>query len=45
MVDEYVILKAYDGKLVRVPFDRKDKYLRTQEIIKFYIQKGKSFEI
>ena len=44
MVDKYVILKAYDGKIVRVPFDKKDEYLRTQEIIKFYIQKGKSLK-
>ena len=31
---EYVIVKSYDGKLVRVPVEKKDKYLQAQEKIK-----------
>ena len=41
---EYVLVKSYDGKLVRVELDKKDNYLKTQEIIKELLESGKSIE-
>ena len=39
-----VTLKSYDGKLVRVPEEKKEEYLRNQERIKMYLDEGKSIE-
>lgn len=39
-----ITLKSYDGKLVRVPEDKKEEYLRNQERIKMYLDEGKSLE-
>jgi len=39
---EYVILKSYDGKLVRVPTEKKEEYIKKQEQIKRYIKDGKT---
>lgn len=41
---EYVTVRSYDGKLVRVEVSKKDEYLRTQEKIKYLIKSGKSLE-
>lgn len=37
-----IILKSYDGKLVRVPEEKKEEYERNQELIKMYLEQGKS---
>ena len=39
-----ITLKSYDGKLVRVPEEKKEEYLRNQERIKMYLAEGKSIE-
>ena len=41
---EYVTLKSYDGSLVRVPFDKKEEYIKTQEEIKELLNNGKSID-
>ncbi len=41
---EYVTVKSYDGKLVRIEIDKKDEYLKTQEQIKKLLDSGKSKE-
>ena len=41
---EYVTLKSYDGKMVRVPFEKKDEYIRNQRIIKACIEQGKGLK-
>lgn len=43
-MEGYVTLKSYDGKLVRVPEEKKDEYLRNQERIRVYLDEGKSME-
>lgn len=43
-MEEYVILKSYDNKLVRVPILKKDEYLKTQEYIKHLLKQGKTKE-
>ena len=40
----YITLKSYDGKLVRVLEEKKDEYLRNQERIKMYLDEGKSIK-
>lgn len=42
MEDEYVFLKSYDDKIVKVPIDKKDEYLRNQKLIKQYLEEGKN---
>ena len=39
-----VTLKSYNGKLVRVPEEKQEEYLRNQERIKMYLDEGKSIE-
>ena len=41
---EYITLTSYNGKLVRVPIDKKEEYLRKQEQIKMYLEQGKDIE-
>ena len=41
---EYVTLESYDGKMVRIHVEKKEEYLRNQEIIKSYLEQGKSIE-
>ena len=43
-MEEYVTLKSYDEKLVRVPVEKKEEYLRNQEIVKGFLAEGKSIE-
>lgn len=38
---EYVTLKSYDGKMVRVPLEKKDEYIRNQKLIKMYLGKAR----
>ena len=37
-------LKSYDGNMVKVPEEMKDKYLRSQDKIKRYLEQGKTKE-
>lgn len=39
-----VTVKSYDGKMVRVPLEKKEEYLRNQEKIKSYLSSGKTIE-
>lgn len=41
---EYVMLMSYDGKMVRVPLEKKEEYLKNQKKIKSLIDKGKSID-
>ena len=41
---EYVTLKSYDGTLVRVSFDKKEEYIKTQEKIKELLNNGKTID-
>ena len=41
---EYVMLKSYDDKIVRVPIEKKEEYEQTQIMIKKYIESGKKVE-
>ena len=41
---EYITLKSYDGKMVRVPIEKKEEYIRNQEKIKIYLEQGKTIE-
>ena len=41
---EYVTLESYDGKMVRVPVDKKAEYIKTQQKIRVYIEEGKTKE-
>ena len=41
---EYITVESYDGKMVRVPMDKKEEYLRKQKQIKMYLEQGKDIE-
>ena len=41
---EYITLTSYNGKLVRVPIDKKEEYIRKQKQIKMYLEQGKDIE-
>ena len=41
---EYITLKSYDGKMVRVPYEKKEKYLQNQNKIKSLIKEGKNID-
>ena len=43
-MEDKVIVKSYDGKLVRIPLSKKEEYLKKQEEIKFLLKSGKSKE-
>ena len=43
-MEDLVIVKSYDGKLVRVPLSKKDEYLKQQNEIKNLIDSGKTKE-
>lgn len=42
MMEEFVTLKSYDGKLVSVPIKKKEKYIETQQRIQKLIKDGKN---
>ncbi|MGN1358308.1 MAG: hypothetical protein ACI4WU_02955 [Bacilli bacterium] len=37
---QYVTVKSYDGKMVRIPVNKKEEYLEKQRLIKQYINQG-----
>ena len=41
---EYITLKSYDGKMVKVPYEKKEEYLKNQNRIKSLIDEGKSID-
>lgn len=41
---EYVTVKSYDGKLVRVPEEKLEEYIKSQEEIKKYLKEGKTIK-
>lgn len=43
-MEEKVIVKSYDGKLVSVPLNKKEEYLKIQKEIKRLLDSGKSKE-
>jgi len=43
-MEEKVIVKSYDGKLVSIPIDKKEEYLRIQNEIKILLESGKTKE-
>lgn len=40
----YVTVKSYNGKLVRVPLERKEEYIENQNKINLYLREGKTIE-
>ena len=43
-MDDLITLESYDGKLVKVPIEKKEEYIETQRRIKMYLQEGKTIE-
>ena len=43
-MEEKVIVKSYDGKLVSVPLNKKEEYLNIQKKIKRLLDNGKTKE-
>ena len=43
-MDDIVTVKSYDGKLVRVPLNKKEEYLNKQKEIKRLLDSGKTKE-
>lgn len=43
-MEEKVIVKSYDGKLVSVPLSKKEEYLNIQKEIKRLLDNGKTKE-
>ena len=41
---EYITVKSYDGKIVRIPAEKKDEYSTNQGKIELYLSEGKSIE-
>ena len=39
-----ITVKSYDGKMVRIPEEKREEYLRNQERIKMYLEEGKTKE-
>ena len=37
-----ITVKSYDGKMVRIPEEKKEEYERNQKLIKMYLDKGKT---
>ena len=37
-----ITLESYDGKMVRVPEEKKKEYERNQKLIKMYLEQGKT---
>lgn len=40
----YITVKSYDGKMVRIPEEKREEYLRNQKRIKMYLEEGKTKE-
>ena len=43
-MEDIVTVKSYDGKLVRVPLNKKEEYLNKQKEIKRLLDSGKTKE-
>ena len=43
-MEEKVIVKSYDGKLVSIPLDKKEEYLKKQKEIQMLLKSGKTKE-
>ena len=41
---KYIMVKSYDNKIVRIPEDKKEEYLNTQEKIKHLLKQGKTLQ-
>ena len=41
---EYITVKSYDGKIVRIPAEEKEEYLKNQNLIKKYLDEGKNYK-
>ncbi len=39
-----ITVKSYDGKLVRIPEEKKEEYEKNQKLIKMYLEQGKTKE-
>ena len=39
-----IAVKSYNGKIVQIPEEKKEEYLRNQEKIKKYLEEGKTKE-
>ncbi len=39
-----ITVKSYDGKMVRIPEEKKEEYERCQELIRQYLKEGKTEE-
>ena len=39
-----ITVKSFDGKMVRIPEEKREEYLRNQERIKRYLEQGKTKE-
>ena len=37
-----ITIKSYDGKMVRIPEEKKDEYIKIQNQIKEYLEQGKT---
>lgn len=39
-----ITVKSYDGKMVKIPEEKKEEYERCQELIRQYLKEGKTEE-
>ena len=39
-----ITVKSYNGKMVQIPEEKREEYLRNQEKIKRYLEEGKTKE-
>ena len=39
-----ITVRSYDGKLVTIPEEEKEKYEKNQNLIKMYLEQGKTKE-
>ena len=39
-----IIVRSYDGKMVNIPEEKKEDYLKTQKEIQMYIEQGKTID-
>ena len=39
-----ITVRSFDGKMVRIPEEKREEYLRNQKKIKMYMEQGKTKE-
>lgn len=39
-----ITVKSFDGKMVRIPEEKREEYLRNQKMIEMYLEQGKTKE-